>query len=468
MKKQKIIFGTDGWRGLLDEELNELNIQRVAQAFADYMRLKSKYNRVVIGYDGRRNSDAFARLFAEVLRGNRVEVILSDQVVPTPVVSFTCIHRQCDAGVMITASHNPPQFNGIKFKASNGSPFATEETALVESLIDHSLPRFDDKDILEQDILSDYLVHVEKLIDWEVIRNAGVVVAIDSMGGAGMKILEQLLAGHGVKSHTIFGEALPDFGGRMAEPVERNLAPLSELLRKGGYSLGFATDGDADRLGVMTDGGAWMNVQETILYLAAYYKGERGIRGGLVKTASVTDKIKGVFPEDEVEDVQVGFKYVAEAMLEKQASFGAEESGGFGFKEHLPERDGIFSALIFLEMLAKSGFKSLDAFISHKRNTFGKICYDRIDLENNNPARYDVLPRLAAEPPKQLGGFIVEGIQTYRSSRGVINGLKLRLKGNPRWLLLRVSETEPVVRVYAEGESGEEVEQLLSSGKDLF
>ena len=468
MEKKKIIFGTDGWRGLLDEELNDLNIQRVAQAFADYMRLKSKYNRVVIGYDNRRNSGVFARLFAEVLRGNRIDVLLSDRVVPTPVVSFTCRHQQCDAGVMITASHNPPQYNGIKFKAANGSPFATEETALVESLIDHSLPSFDDRNIEEIDLTAAYLQHIEKLIDFKAIATSGIRPAIDSMAGAGGTILGDLLGKYGIDSKTIYGIPQADFDGRLAEPVERNLQPLSELLKNGNFSLGLATDGDADRLGIMTDIGKWMNVQETILYLAEYYKGQRGVNGPLVKTASVTDRMLQLFPGEEVADVQVGFKYVAEAMLEKQAAFGAEESGGFGFKEHLPERDGVFSGLVFMEMLAKSGYNKMNDFIASKRRELGEIHYSRIDMENNNPDRFDKLPALAKTPPEKLGEFRVESTQSYKSSRGHINGLKFRLEGNPRWLLLRISETEPIVRIYAEGGNDDEVQTLLNIGKKLF
>lgn len=466
MEKRKIIFGTDGWRGLLDEELNDLNIQRVAQALADYMRLKSKNNRVAIGYDGRQKSGEFASLFAEVLRGNKIEVLLSDRIVPTPVVSFTCVHKQCDVGVMITASHNPPQYNGIKFKAANGSPFPTEETALVESLIDHSLPSFDDRTMETTDMVKDYLYHVEQQIDFKSIAASRVKVAVDSMGGAGTTLLQDVLARHGVYAETIYGKPSGDFDGRLAEPVERNLKPLSAFLQQGDFSLGLATDGDADRLGVMTQSGQWMNVQETILYLAQYYRNKVG--GALVKTASVTDKLLQLFPAEEVADVQVGFKYVAETMVKNQACFGAEESGGFGFREHLPDRDGIFSGLVFLEMLAKSGCNHLQQFIEQKRKELGVIHYDRRDIENAHPQRHMLLPALAQKPPKKLGHFQVVRTQAYLNSRGVVNGMKLFLEGNPRWLLLRVSETEPIVRVYAEGENKQEVEDLLASGKKFF
>jgi len=468
MKKRNIIFGTDGWRGLLDEELNKANIRRVAQAFAGYLQMKRKGNRVAIGYDGRENSNVFAGIFAQVLKGNGIEVLLTDRIVPTPVVSYTCVHSKCDAGVMITASHNPPQYNGIKFKAAHGSPFATEETALVEALIDKSGMKYAEDRIEATNLTKNYLAHLEKLIDFDSIQSSGLKIAVDSMAGAGGTMLQDLLGKYGLACKTIFGTPETDFAGRLAEPVERNLQPLSEMLKNGNFSLGLATDGDADRLGVMTNTGQWMNAQEAILALGSYYRLHRGVPGPMVKTASVTDQVRKVFPPEEVFDVQVGFKYVAEAMIEKQAAFGAEESGGFGFKEHLPERDGIFSGLLFLEMLARSGYKKLDDFIENQRNRLGVIHYDRIDIKSNSHRRHEVLPRLAVNPPERIGNHKIDNLQTYQSSRGIINGLKLSLEGNPRWLLLRVSETEPMVRVYAEAECNGEVAALLHHGMMLL
>jgi len=464
----KIIFGTDGWRGLIGDELNQNNITLVAQAFALFLKEKHQHNRVTIGYDGRKFSDLFALVFAKVLNANNIEVLLSDRVIPTPVVSFTCIHQNCQAGVMITASHNPPQYNGIKFKSAQGSPFATEDTARVEALIGKSKVIMAASDQSTTNLLHPYLTTIEKQFDFNVIRKSGIKPAIDSMAGAGGLILKELLQRHGITSQTIFGTPNPDFSGRLAEPVERNLQPLSNLLKSGSFAVGLATDGDADRLGVMTNTGQWMNVQETILYLAQYVKSTRGIKGPLVKTASVTDRVLQLFPGEPVADVQVGFKYVAEAMMETQAAFGAEESGGFGFKEHLPERDGIFSALMFLEMLARSGFSSLDDFMAQKRQELGVICYDRIDAENHSETRHQVLPGLVENVPDRVVSLPVKEIQTYKSSRGIINGLKIRLEGNPRWLLLRVSETEPIIRIYAEAETNEEVQKLLVAGKEFF
>lgn len=467
---QTIHFGTDGWRGLLGNELNKKNIERVAQAFATYITQNGKTLKVAIGYDGRTQSNTFASAFAEVMSGNGIKVLLSDAIIPTPVVSFTCRSENCDAGVMITASHNPPKYNGLKFKTTQGSPFATEETAKIESLTDTQPIRKSTTNISKVNLLAPYLGHIENLIDFDAIRQAGISVAIDSMAGAGMSILENILFKHRIDAKTTYGQATPNFSGRLAEPIEKNLKPLKRLLKQFNFSVGVATDGDADRLGVLTGSGKWMNIQECILYLSAYYINNRQVKGPLVKTASVSGKLNLLLNvnKNDIIDVPVGFKYVAEAMMQHQAAFGAEESGGFGFREHIPDRDGIFSALIFLEMMAKEGFSSLDEFLTSKRKKHGDIHYERTDINNNDPQRHQVLPKLLAETPKQVDIFNVVDISTFKNSRGLINGVKLHLEGVTRWLLIRVSETEPIIRIYAEGETSNEVKSLLASGKNMF
>ncbi len=470
MTVSKISFGTDGWRGLLAKEVNLESIQRVAQAFSVFIKKNGTSSRVAVGFDGRRSSAKLAKTFSEVLSGNGIDVLLSDKVVPTPYVSFATKKNSCDAGVMITASHNPPNYNGIKFKTTTGSPFLTNQTKEVESLLDvHDIKTSNDR-ISVVEFATDYLNQLGRLIDFELIKASGLKILVDSMSGAGGTLIEDILKPHGVEVTTIFGTPNEDFSGRLAEPILKNLAPLSEILHAGDYSLGLATDGDADRLGVMTNAGEFMNIQETIIFLANYIKNTRKIQGPVIKTASVTDKLidSKIFGNTQVIDVQVGFKYVAEAMIENRAAFGAEESGGFGFKDHIPERDGIFAALLFIEMLAVSGFKKLDEFIDHKRKTFGVIFYDRIDFKCNDEKRFMSLDLLARNLPAKISAYQVLSSQSYQGCDGQINGLKIWLDGNPRWLLLRVSETEPMVRVYAEGQSNEEVSALLKEGKALF
>jgi phosphomannomutase len=461
-----IFFGTDGWRGLLDDEVNERSVSLVAQAFSDYAKTAFPAPTVAIGFDGRRNSRLFARLFASVLKGNGIACHLSDRVIPTPVLSYFVASKQLDFGVMITASHNPPEYNGIKFKASYGGPFSTEETRMVEALIGHSPVLHASDEVTDSDLLSIYTDHLRTIVDFPLIARSSVSVLIDSMSGAGGTLLEELLSHHGCLATTIYGTPAEDFSGRLAEPIERNLLPLREELQRHTYSLGVATDGDADRLGVLLETGEWLSSQGTIVLLADYLKNSKKLTGDIVKTSSVTNLLQSSFGSASciVHDVQVGFKYICEKMRETDAAFGAEESGGYGFKGHIPERDGILSALIFIEMLASSSYTRLSAYAGAKRRQFGEIFYDRIDHPYLGSDRIEKLPLLEKSPPSHIAQFQVKRINSFQSSRGVTNGLKLILDGNTRWLLLRSSETEPLIRIYAEGESAEEVRLILASG----
>ncbi|MHC1737590.1 MAG: phosphoglucomutase [Ignavibacteriaceae bacterium] len=478
----KISFGTDGWRALMypgehsQEEIfiNEETIKIVAQAFADYLKKKcSGEIATAVGFDGRKNSEFFASVFAQVLSGNNIIVFLSDRICPTPLLSYFTKINQLAAGVMITASHNPPEYNGIKFKSSYGGPFLTEETLKVEEslgkskiLVSHSL-------ITKSDFSEVYFKHVREYIDLEKIHESKLRVLVDSMGGAGESMMETILGGNknsGFEIETIFSPASEVFYGRLAEPIKKNLIPLSEELAKGDYSIGLATDGDADRLGVMLENGEWLSAQETILLLTDYMVNGKGVKGHIVKTSSVTDKISGFFSSDKrkVFDVQVGFKYICEKMIEEDVAFGGEESGGFGFKNHIPERDGVFSGLIFIEMLANSPFTRLSEYVTAKRKEFGLIYYNRVDYHYYGADRHGKLPELVKNLPVTIGGYKVKSSQTFFGSHNNINGIKFYLEGNPRWLLIRSSETEPMFRFYAEGENDKEVEELLRAGEKLI
>jgi len=472
MKSDTIHFGTDGWRGFLDTEMNMDSVRLVAQAFADYLKEKNgKHASCAIGYDGRKYSAEFAELFAEILSGNGILTHLSDRVVPTPIISFTVKYQELSAGVMITASHNPPAYNGIKFKGPYGGPFFTEETQKVETLLGKSPVKHSRDRIICQNFLPDYLSRVTSHIHFEKIRNSGISCVVDSMHGAGGSLLPDLLTQKGCRATGIDSDILPDFGGRAAEPLEKNLSPLKQyLMEHPDYSLGLATDGDADRLGVMMNGGIWLSAQETILLLADYLVCVKHIPGAIIKSSSVTDKLRMLYesPDRPVLDVQVGFKYITEKMLELPVALGAEESGGFGYGIHIPERDGIFSALLFLEMLADSGFQKLSDKVAQLREKAGNLYYDRIDYPFDKPGRMTVLPDLVRDDLKNIGGYPLHRVDTYLSSRGVINGVKIRLEGDCRWLLLRSSETEPLMRIYAEGQSESEVKTFLKIGVQLI
>ncbi len=463
-----IIFGTDGWRGLIGEDINENSTSVVAQAFADYINSNFDTPTVVVGFDNRNYSAEFANIFSEVLSGNRIKVYLSDKIIPTPVVSYYVKSKGLDAGVMITASHNPAQYNGIKFKSKFGAPFFTEETQKIENLL------FKSKVIRNKDLISicdlfeNYKSRVLELIDLDIIKTSGLNIIVDSMGGAGCEYISDLLNGI-CEVKTIYGKPSPTFFDRYAEPIEKNLFPLSQELMNGDFAFGSANDGDADRIGVLLDNGEWLSAQETILLISDYLINTKKYKGNLVKTSSVTDKLIGNFSANlKVFDVQVGFKYIAEKMIDDEIVFGCEESGGYGYGFHIPERDGIFSTLVLLEMLAKSGLKKLSDYVSLKRKQFGIIYYDRIDYHYDKEDRIKILPNLFDNSPQIIGGFKVNKINSFYSSRGIINGIKFTLEGKPRWLLLRASETEPLVRVYAEAESEDEVKSLLNVGIKLI
>lgn len=466
----KIIFGTDGWRGILDSEVNEASIELVAQAFADYSLQKSASPKIAVAFDGRKNSKFFAEIFSQVLSGNSILVHLSDSIIPTPVLSFYVKKNNFSSGVMITASHNPAGYNGIKFKAAYGGPFFTEDTLRVEQLLGKDAVKKNQLNIELKNFILPYEERLAKLIDFSSIKNSKCIPLIDSMGGAGANLIQNILRRHDISAETIYAPPSETFYNRFAEPIEKNLFPLKEKLQHEHYSIGIANDGDADRIGLMDETGKWIGAQETILMIADYLFTQKKFNGDIVKTSSVTDKLKLFFENESrsVIDAQVGFKYIAEEMLNGNVTFGCEESGGFGYGFHIPERDGIFSAFLFLEMLAALGCDRMSQLTSMMNEKFGDIHYSRIDVENNSADRLNKLEMLFKESLQNISGLKVNDSKYFLSSRGIINGLKYYLEGGSRWLLIRVSETEPMVRFYAEGDSDGETNNLINEGTKIF
>lgn len=467
----KISFGTDGWRGIIDSEINDETISVVARAFVDYLFSKEQEQYIVaVAYDGRKKSKHLAEKFSQVLSANQIGVKLSNQVTPTPVLSFYVRKNNLSAGVMITASHNPPQYNGVKFKASYGGPFFTEETKRVENFLYLRSYSYDSSRIEFVDMIEPYINHINSLIDFEKIREAKLFPLIDSMGGAGQNLIQRIIKKNQIAAKTIFETCDENFFNRQPEPIAKNLKPLSETLQQNKeYSIGLATDGDADRVGVMLENGEWLSTQEVILYLTDYIVNVKKFSGHIVKTSSVTDKVFKFQNESrKVFDVQVGFKYICEKMVSEDISIGCEESGGFGFKFHIPERDGIFSALMILEMLANSGLNKISQFVEAKRKEFGRIFYDRIDMEFEHPNRTKIIPVIEKNPPEEIAGFKVVKLEPFKSSKDEINGIKFYLNAENSWLLIRSSETEPLFRFYAEANSNEEVQNILGAGINLI
>lgn len=469
--ENKIVFGTDGWRGIIDKDVTNKSIAEIAQAFADYL-LGSVHKiispSVVIGFDGRENSEKYAVLFARVLAGNRISVTLSDRIIPTPVLSFAVKHRKQDAGVMITASHNPAEYNGVKFKDSYGGPFLEEKTKKIESMINYNLIQTADT-FKTVNLVNEYIGSIIERIDFKGARKKKLKVVVDSMGGAGGNLIQEILEKQKIGVKTIFGVPDSKFYDRSPEPIDKNLTPLKNEILKSDYSFGIATDGDADRVAFVLDNGEWLSAQETILLLADYLLNSGIDEGDIVKTVSVSDKLFELQSDSrKIKEVQVGFKYITEEMIKGNVVLGFEESGGFGLTDHIPERDGILFALLTLEMLADSGYSKLSEFVMEKRKQFGIINYNRIDHKYPENDRMELLPRLIESLPKKIGTWKIEESSIYYSVTGVANGLKLRLEGKNRWLLIRSSETEPLLRFYSEGDSPEEPEKILDKGLKLL
>ncbi|HDR03693.1 MAG TPA: phosphoglucomutase [Candidatus Marinimicrobia bacterium] len=467
----QIFFGTDGWRGLMSEDFTFENLSLVAQALADYLKITHSEEKlkVAVAYDGRKHSSEFAQRMAEILSGNKIIVFLSENVIPTPVLSWFTWHKACQAGVMLTASHNPPEYNGTKFKAAYGGPFLTEMTHQVEALLGKSPLRESDT-FQPANMLQPYLENLKALINFELLAKNPLSIVVDNMGGAGQTLLEKILQPLGYKVTTIDGEARSDFFGRSPEPVERNLQPLLKAMGESDAAAGFATDGDADRLGAVLDGGIYLSAQELILLLADELIKRQGRRGQIIGTSSVTHKLKNHFSDSENPfcEVQVGFKYITEAMMHSPTVLGCEESGGFGYGFNIPERDGILSALLILQGMAAQAYQKLSQWLSDLRQRVGEVHYDRIDYHTDCEDRTKRLPRLFQRGVMEIAGRRIERTEAFYSSRGVVNGLKFRMNLDSAWLLLRASETEPIIRIYAEAESEQAVQELLNFGKELF
>jgi phosphomannomutase len=473
MNTQSIIFGMDGWRAVMDVLFTDTNVVRVAHAFA---RSRDRFGAagsqtIAIAYDGRRNSRHYAGIFAEVISSYGHPVLFSDGIVPTPVLSYAVKHRACAAGVMITAGADPPQYNGITFNAAHGGLFMSGETATIEECIPPDAEPYAPRPAIIQrcDFLPEYLAHLKTLVNFETLKSFAAAsgghaaVMIDSMGGAGQTLLEDLLGECGWRAQTLFGSPDEQFYGRSPDPAPQNLEPLRYNVGVTDALLGIATDGDAGRCSVMYDDGEWVNAQEAILVLVKHLHEQKHWTGGVVKPASVTDKLRLLADgwDAPVYDTFVGFRDIAGVMLTKDCMFGGEINGEFGYKGHVPDRDGILTGLFFAEMIAQSG-NSLRTLIGEIRAQAGQVHTGQIDARCDMSDRSDLLHRFVKSAPAELAGFPVKEIKQYEEF-GTLTGVKLQC-GDCRWLLLRPSLTEALVHVYAEGQADEEVEAFLAAG----
>jgi phosphomannomutase len=463
-----IRFGTDGWRAVIGDQFTFENLAIVTQALADYLNDLPATNRsIVVGYDRRFLSDRFASAAAETLAANDFKVLLFDCAVPTPIVSFEVKARGHLGGIVITASHNPPEFNGFKFKSSFGGSALPEVTQEIEARLHRTEPRRQDlSEALAAGVIQmikppeDYAQQVRAVVDLDRIRAADVEIVIDPMHGSGERWVERLIAGGRCRAKTIRAERDPYFGGVNPEPLFDNLAPLSIAVREHGALLGVATDGDADRVGAIDENGGFINSHQIVAMLLLHLARNRGWRGGVVRTFSQSVLVKRIAESLGLPlyETPIGFKYIAELMLSEDILIGGEESGGIGVKGHLPERDGIVNSLLLAEAVIAAGLPPSKLLDSIWRE-FGRFCYDRVDLHMGIERGKTLLKQTRESPPSHVADERVVNVAT-------LDGTKLIFE-DESWLLLRQSGTEPVLRLYCEASSEERVAKLLAAAREM-
>lgn len=467
-------FGTDGWRGVMADDFTFANVRRVAQATAEYWNsIVERASRplaggaetgetpvplrtAIVGFDNRFLSEDFARVTSEVLAANGITALLPAEAVPTPAVSFAIRDRKLCGGVMITASHNPPRFNGFKLKGDFAGPADERLCRAVESFIDRSPVRCGGGRVETYDPRPAYLAAVRRLVDLRKIRAAKLRVVFDSMHGCGGRVLEQAVGGT-----TIRAERDVFFGGVNPEPIQKNLGALCKAVKAARAEVGLATDGDGDRLGMVDDKGRYVSVQLVFVLLLVHLLKNRQQRGEVVvksvNSTMLVDRICRKFGLPVVE-VPIGFKHACEMMRTRDVLMAGEESGSMGFQGHIPERDGILANLLLLEMLAMER-KSVTQLLAEVQKEFGRSAYERVDLACPLEKRDRLMEKLRREPLKKLLDVPVVEVKTF-------DGVKCVARDDS-WLMFRASGTEPVLRIYCESTNAGRVQQLLAFGRRL-
>ena len=477
-----IHFGTDGWRAVISDTFTFYNLRLVTQAIADAILAEKRDNgntepnnpselKVVIGFDTRFLSDRYARDVARVLAANGFKAYLAQSDCPTPAILYAVQKMGAKAGIMITASHNPPRYNGIKLKSANGASAPREQCRRVEVYLNDNESRGRGPNQMDFDRgrelglikrfnpITEYYQHLRTLIDFDAIADNPQHVVVDSMFGSGRGAIKGILQGTGCEVHEIRGEMNPGFGGAHPEPIAKYLGPLAGAISTGKGGLGLALDGDADRIGAMDERGNFIDPHKIMCLALKHLVEKRGMSGSVVRTVSTTRMIDRLADKYglKVYETPVGFNHIADLMMTEDILLGGEESGGISFKGHIPEGDGVLMGLLLIEIVATSGGSLFD-LVENLNKEVGPAHYARTDLRLKRPVEKSrMTQRLADNAPNEIGGEKVAEVAT-------IDGCKYILEDDS-WLLIRPSGTEPVLRVYAEGRSPEMVEALLNFGE---
>lgn len=477
--REEIRFGTEGWRGVIARDFTFANVARVGVALAAYLRdpgrqglavyrewgvqLRPAEAGILVGYDTRFLSREFALELARSVDQAGIPVWITPEPVPTPALAFSVREEGLAGGAMITASHNPPEYNGLKFKPEYGGPATEEITREIEARLPPEAPPLDQKEIPTKEVRENYLERLRKAVDLELIRQAPLFPVVDAMYGSAQGYLSTILRELRIPHLTIRSSRDPLFGGKKPEPIAENMRPLRAVIRslrgrvRGRIVVGLVTDGDGDRAAGMDEEGEFLDTHRTASLLLWHIFHNRGVRGPVLKSFALTDMLRKIADDAGVpcQEIKIGFKWAVEGLVRNQAVFAAEESGGYGYAWHLPERDGILSGLLLLELLATTR-KPVSLLVKELFLRVGPHHYSRRDLAL--PNRLEIMEKLEKSPPDSLAGHRVKTVED-------LDGLKLRFARG--WLLFRPSGTEPILRLYCEMDDPREVQKVLASAEDL-
>lgn len=455
-----IKFGTDGWRGIISEDYTFANVRLVSEAVAQYVLERGAGDKgVAVGYDARFLSPQYARECAAVLQEKGVRVWLSDAMLPTPALTWQVKDREAALGIMITASHNPPEYNGLKLKAPYGGPASPELVAEIEQYV-HKLedqgrefPPVKSDKLETYEPQASYLQHIKALLDKKVVFAFKGKVVFDVMHGSAMGYPSKLAEAYGLDLLEIRNAHNPLFNGVNPEPIEKNLEALRQAVKTNQAVAGLATDGDGDRIGAMDEHGRYINAHQIMAILAKYLIEKRGWSGSIVQTLSASGLVRHLAAKHgrKLYEMPVGFKHVTSLMLKEDILIGGEEAGGIGIKHYIPERDGVMLGFLLIEVMAAYG-KTLGMLLDELTTEFGAYFYGRNDLHLEESQKVKLMDCLYHNPPRNI-----EGLEVQEYQKG--DGCKFTLQHG--WVIFRVSGTEPIVRIYAEADSEEQLKLIL-------